>query len=120
MRKHGAFVLISFILILACSAWQVEPSKAKEDASKERTVALGKIFTVKLGQCVGCQYGWNLTSIDEAYIADKGSKLKRSCQECDGGNGDMIFTFKAITKGTTYLEFRYGKEDPFRMKITIK
>lgn len=101
--------------------------KAKTSVLTIKQADNGKTFHLKKTQllkvvfeqeCVGCAKVWTLGNYNKDVLKFvKDYRKNPSCTNCEGGNIDHIFEFKALKKGTTSLNFSYFEE--FSVEIIV-
>ncbi len=125
MKTKNLFAALMFVLLSASSLFAQTGKKAitikSADNGKTITVKKSQSFNVLFEkECVGCRFIWTLTNSDTKIVSKPTESYSNpSCKDCDGGNQDHTFTFKAIKAGKTKLNFDYG-DQKFTVTIVVK
>jgi hypothetical protein len=107
-------LLIVLLFLFSCGGTKTPEKKegkeieiTKSDAGKKIPVDQNTTVKLKLNQCIGCdpsKYAWQIVKIDSVAIALTGTAFKsKACEGCDGGNGDVTYTFLMKEKGSPEL-----------------
>jgi len=124
MRKAVIILFTLIPFLIGCK----EMILTQHDSGKTVTVKTGNIIKVELVSNSSTGNSWYDIKYDNQVIEKTGKPVYRRNENGKiGSPGKVLFTFKALKKGTTDLTMLYGRKDSnkksvkkFQVKIVVK
>ena len=128
-----SLLLLALVATYACGG-EEEPGSsaprtvevAAEDAGSKVELAPGDSLVITLDSNVTTGFAWTLAAEpDPAVLEPIGSTYVSPDSDLLGAGGQEVWTFRAVTEGSTDLELRYERssgevaEEPFTLSVVV-